>query len=198
MTENRISTTLQAASHVLVVGAGVVYLFGFIVVCVFDATYGIADFSIFRTKVVAVGTLFAALFAVPMFVTFRMFGLFGLSVKHAEYFATTVSPKNAAWHNVDVALFIPFACTVVGFPLSFLLTSNAVWKPVGFGLWLLLTVIMAVYANWSQKAFDRHPFICVLLSFLATVTLFVILFKYSDRSFFWMVTWMSLVGLFTL
>src|SRR5437867_3747000 len=63
MTENRSASFLQTISHVLVVGAGVLYLFGFIVVSAFDASYGISDFSFFRTKVIAVGCLFVFLLA---------------------------------------------------------------------------------------------------------------------------------------
>jgi len=63
MPETRTASFLQTISHLLVVGAGIVYLFGFIIVSVFDASYGIADFSLFRTKVIAVGTLFVFLLA---------------------------------------------------------------------------------------------------------------------------------------
>jgi hypothetical protein len=79
MSESRSSALLQTSSHVLVVGAGLVYLFGFIIMSIFDASYGIADFSLFRTKVIAVGTLFVFLVALPMMVTFRMFSVFGLT-----------------------------------------------------------------------------------------------------------------------
>jgi len=55
MPETRTASFLQTISHVLVVGAGLLYLLGFIIVSAFDASYGIADFSLFRAKVIAVG-----------------------------------------------------------------------------------------------------------------------------------------------
>ncbi|MFZ0581246.1 MAG: hypothetical protein WAN72_07355 [Candidatus Acidiferrales bacterium] len=45
MAETRTSSVLQTASHILVVGAGLVYFFGFIIVSIFDAIYGIVDFG---------------------------------------------------------------------------------------------------------------------------------------------------------
>ena len=94
MSENRTTSFLQSSSQALVLGAGAVYLFGFIVVSVFDASYGIADFNLFRTKVVAAGTLFVFLLAVAMVVTFRMFSFFGLTVEYVNPSAVEVTPKN--------------------------------------------------------------------------------------------------------
>src|SRR6266404_1058452 len=119
MPENRTSALLQTSSHVLVVGAGLVYLFGFIVVSIFDATYGIADFNLFRTKVIAVGTLFVFLIAVPMVLTFRMFSFFGLTAEHVNPFPIEITPKNRFFMVADVALSIPFGCVGLTFLLVF-------------------------------------------------------------------------------
>src|SRR5260221_14478451 len=104
MPENRVSVLLQTSSHVLVVGAGIVYLFGFVIVSIFDASYGIADFSLFRTKVIAVGTVFLILIAVPMLLTFRIFSLFGLTIARAETSVRVVTPKNRPLVAAEIAL----------------------------------------------------------------------------------------------
>src|SRR6266568_3613806 len=110
MTENRTKTTLETFSQALVVGAGLLYLFGFVIVSIFDASYGVADFSLFRTKVLAVGTLFVFLLSLPVLLTFRMFGIFGLRNRTPDPF-TPSSPRARVFHFIDVALYVPFACT---------------------------------------------------------------------------------------
>jgi len=198
MTENRTSAFLQTLSHVLVVGAGLVYLFGFIVMSVFDATYGIADFSLFRTKVIAVGTVFVVLIALGMLLTFRMFSFFGLTVERADVSAVTVTPQNRSFIIADVALSIPFGCVGLAWPLSFLLATFPFWTGKGFGLFLITAAVTAALGVSGRKWFNAHPFLFVFLSAMNTAALFVILFRYTHRSLFWFVVWLSLVCLFTL
>jgi hypothetical protein len=198
MFDNRASALLQTVSHLLVVGAGLVYLFGFIIVSIFDASYGIADFSLFRTKVIAVGTLFVILIALPMLLTFRMFSLFGLTVERADVSGVTITPKNRPFLIADVALSIPFACVGITYPLVFLFNRFPEWKWVGLGLFMLTCALAAALGVFAKKRFDAHPFLFVFLSSLNTAAGFLILFKYADRRIFWFDVWLSLVCLFTL
>jgi hypothetical protein len=198
MTENRTTSFLQSTSHVLVVGAGVVYLFGFIIVSIFDASYGIADFNLFRTKVIAVGTLFVFLLAVPMMMTFRMFAFFDMTVEHAGVTGLTVTPQNRPLIIAFVALSIPFACYGLTLPLFFLFTTFPGWAGIGFGYFLLAAALMATLGVFGKKWFDSHPLPFVLLSSLNTAVFFIILLAYAARSIFWFVVWLSLVCLFTL
>jgi hypothetical protein len=198
MSDNRGLTLLQTFSHVFVVGAGVVYLLGFIVVSLFDASFGIADFSLFRTRVIAAGILFAGLAALQIVATFRMFAVFGLSVKHAASLAPVVSPKNR-WLNVfDVVLSIPFTAVGIAWLVLFLFKPGFGWTPLGFGLFLVIIALFAAVGVWSQKHFDRFPWLFVCASLVASVTLLVVVFRWSSRDFFWLVVWLTLVGLFTL
>jgi hypothetical protein len=198
MSENRTSSALQMASHALVVGAGLVYVFGFVIVSISDASYGIADFSLFRTKVVAVGILFALLLAIPVMLTFRMFGIFGLTTQYANLFAPAVTEQNYTYHLIDVALNIPFACAGMTWLLLFLFTSFSGWKPIGFGLFLLTVIMLAMIGVWTRGRFDRHPRFFVAISFLACVALGTILLKYADRAFLWMVAWLTVISVLTL
>lgn len=198
MSETRASSFLQTSSQALVIAAGLVYLFGFIIVSVFDASYGIADFSLFRTKVIAIGTVFVFLLSLPVIGIFRMFGIFGLQAQHADVFPPAVTPKSYSFHVVDVGLSIPFGCVGFAWLLSFLFTPPVGWTARGLGLWLLLGAILATVDLWSHKHFDRRPLVFVFISALASVALFVVLFKYAARSFFWTVVWFTVVCAFTL
>jgi hypothetical protein len=198
MPENRTSTLLQTSSHVLVVGAGLVYLFGFIIVSVFDATYGIADFSLLRTKVISVGIVFAVLVGLSVVVTFRMFSFFGLTVKHADISEVTITPQNRPFAIVDMALSIPLVCFGLAWPLSFLFLAFPIWTGKWFSLVIVTSAITATQGVTGKKWFNSHPFLFVILSASNTSAFFVILFVYGHRSIFWFVVWLSLVCLFTL
>src|SRR6266404_2409045 len=198
MPQNRTSALLQTSSHVLVVGAGLVYLFGFIIVSIFDATYGIADFSLFRTKVIAVGTVFVILVSLGMVLTFRMFSLFGLTAQHVNVFAVVVTPQNRSFIIADVALSIPFACTGLAFPLSFLFSGFPIRTGTGAALIIILAAVSVALGVIGQKRFNAHPYFFVVLSALNTISLLIVLFRYGHRSMFWFVVWLSLVCLFTL
>lgn len=190
-------SVLQTSSQALVVGAGLVYLFGFIIVSVFDATYGIADFSLFRTKVIAVGALFLFLIALAMLLTFRMFHFFGLEPHHADASAIVETPQNRALIIVDVALSIPFACVGLTLPTTFLFPRFP-WSGKGFLLVYVVLAITVTLGLLRKTRFSTQPYLIVSLSTLNTAALFVILFRYSERSNFWFVVWLSLVCVFTL
>lgn len=200
MPEGRIATALQTVSQALIVGAGLVYLFGFLIVSIFDATYGIADFSLFRTKVIAVGGLFVFLVALAMVVTFRMFSLFGLTVQRADISALMVTPQNRSFIITDVALSIPFAAVGMIVPLYFVfsVTSDALSMLQHFGLFMIPFAIVAGLGVSAKKWFNTHPVLFVSLSFLNSLALLLILFEYAGRSIFWFVVWFSLACFFTL
>ncbi len=200
MADNRASTFFQASSHVLVVGAGLIYVFGFIIVSIHDATYGIADFSLFRTKVIAVGTLFAILVALGMLLAFRMFALFGFTTAHASQVGVTVTNENKLFAIAFVAMSIPFACFAVSFSLIFLFTNFPESKLPGMA-WVFLTItISASLGIVSRKWLDAHPFTLLVLSSLNAIAFFVLLFRYAyvDRTFFWFTLWLSSICIFTL
>jgi len=188
---------LQTSSQALVVAAGLVYLFGFIIVSVFDASYGIADFSLFRTKVIAVGTLFAFLIALAMLMTFRMFHFFELEYEELNPSPIVVTPSNRVFVMAALVLSIPSACFGLTLPLGFLLTQyplvgNAYLVVLGAGAAALPLAFLA------RKWLNNHPFLFVLVSAINTAAFFVALFHYAARSTFWFVVWLSLVCGFTL
>jgi len=198
MTENRISATLQALSHVLAVGAALVYFFGYVIVSVFDATYGIADFSLFRTKVIAVGALFVFLVALGMLLTFRMFSMFGLTTPHAELTAVPVTDDNRMLLVADVAVSLPLPCFGLMWLLTFLFDEPLELSNRGFSWFLLIAGLTVFYGILSKKLFNAHPYIFIFLSSLNTAAFSLILFRYFNRASFWFVFWLSAICLSTL
>jgi hypothetical protein len=191
------STLFQTSSQALVLAAALVYLFGFIIVSIFDASYGIADFSFFRTKVVAVGTLFVFLCALAMLLTFRMFHFFGLEFQVSNPFPLVVTSQNRGFIIADVALSIPFACVGLMVLLAFLFTKFP-WVGKGYLLFLVTGAVALALSFLGRKWLNSHPFLFVSLSALNTAALLLILFFYNERSSFWFVVWLSLVCVFTL
>jgi hypothetical protein len=107
MAENRTAETLQTMSRAVIIGAGVLYLFGFIVVSVFDASYAVAHFSLFRTKVIEVGAVFLCFVALAMLLTFRTFSFFGLDAQQSVSSGVPVKPENERFMITLSALLLP-------------------------------------------------------------------------------------------
>lgn len=187
---------LKGLTGLPLAGVGVVYLFGFVIVSIFDSTYGIADFSFFRTKVIAAGALFLVLVAISVFVTFRLFSIMGLTVdRHGvpPPAVVVVTDENKFFVIADRVLFIPYASVVVVYPLLFLFKRPP-------PLTLLLLIAPAVWAALTvigRKYFSKHPLPFVVVSGLNSIGFLIVLFKYAYREYFWFVVWFSFVGGFT-
>jgi hypothetical protein len=195
--DSRLSGLLQTSSHVLLLGGGLVYLFGFIIVSVFDATYGIANFSFFRAKVIGVGLLFVVLVGIAMLVTFRMFAFFGLTPEHQGPAGIVVTPENRLFAITYVGVSIPFACAALTWPLVFVFAKYPHWTGKGLGLWVFLSMLVAATQVFLKKWHDTHPFLLVLLAALCAAALLIVLFRYTDRAIFWFTIWLSAVSAFT-
>jgi hypothetical protein len=198
MPENRTSAILQVSSHILVVGTGLVYLFGFIIMSIFDARYGIADFALFRPRIVASGCLFAFLALLPMLMTLRAFSLFGLTAQHAEFTGLQVTPENRLYVLLHVSLGLAVACFGLIWPLIFIFQ---VFPEIGWPVIALIVLDAAVVAALGiqgQKRFDTHPFLFVTISSVSAAVLFLVLFRYADRVIFWIVLWFFSICMFTL
>jgi hypothetical protein len=197
MSETRAASFLQTISHVLVVGAGVLYLFGFIVVSIYDASYGIADFNLFRTKVIGAGCLFVLLSALPVVLTFRSFRIFGLG-RPPGLGTRRVRPENEQYLFAEIAASFPFVCLGLTSMLQYLYVTPLSWS----GSWgsLLVVLSMAYFVNtvYGFKKFDIHPVRCLASSLVLLAGLVVVLLRLSDRGTFWFVAWLSSVFFVTM
>jgi hypothetical protein len=189
------TSLLQTLSHVLILGAGLIYLLGFFVVSLFDASLGITDYSLLRPRVVAVGILFCFLAAVPVVLTFRTFSMFGLQRELATGIAAT--PENMGFLIADVVLNLPFPCAGFVWALAFLFQRFPEWRAIGFAIFLLQTTIVIATGIMARKWFNARPKTFVLVSFLNAVVFFLSIYRYADRTFFWFVVWLTSVSVFT-
>lgn len=197
MTDNRTAETLQTMSHAVIIGAGILYLFGFIVVSVFDASYGVADFSLFRTKVIEVGAVFLCFVALAMLLTFRTFSIFGLSTQQSVSSGVPVKPENEMFMVTLSALLLPYGCLGLAFLVGMFLKNPIVAGSAGFGFVLVPTLVIAALGVIGNRHFNTHPTWFVVAAAVNTAALFIILYRYTFRTSFWMVVWLSLVCLFT-
>jgi hypothetical protein len=62
----------------------------------------------------------------------------------------------------------------------------------------LIVAIAVAPASVKRKWFDAHPLPFILFSFLNSVALFLVLFRYAYRAMFWLVVWLFLVCLSSL
>jgi uncharacterized membrane protein YfcA len=65
-------------------------------------------------------------------------------------------------------------------------------------LFILASALFAVPAVLGIKHFNKHPLVFVLMSLIGDVLLFIVLFKYAGRAFFWIVAWFVMVAFVTL
>ncbi len=197
MIDNRTSI-LQTISHILVVGAGVVYLIGFFVVSAFDAKYGITDYSLFRTRVIGVGILFFCLVALPVLGTLRGFALFGLDLERPFTQKVEIKKENRIFVIADAYLTSPLIAAGFPYLLVFLFPAFPEWAGIGI---LILVVQMALAVTLRlacHKWFNDHPLILSGLSFLNAIALFLNLYRYADRTLFWTTAWFTSISIFTL
>jgi hypothetical protein len=198
MTESRTSTILQSCSHVLVVGAGLVYIFGFIIMSIFDAKYGISDFALFRSKVIAVGTMFVFLVGFAVIVTFRTFSIFGLTFDRAPASGITITPENESLLLIATALCMPFICYGFVYPLFFNFAAYPDVAIKGSGVAFLPVVAVILIGVLGRKWFNTRPILFVLAYAINTTSFFIILFKYGNRNMAWFLFWLSMACTFTL
>jgi hypothetical protein len=197
MAESRTSAILQTCSHALVVGAGLVYIFGFIIVSIFDAKYGISDFSLFRAKVIAVGTMFIFLIGLTVIVTFRMFAIFGLSFDRAPASGVTIKLENEPHLMIATALCMPFICYGFVYLLTFIFVTYPDISLKGSGLTFLTIAAVIFIGVIARKWFNARPILFVSAYAINTGAFFIILFKYSNRTMFWFLLWLSTACTFT-
>ncbi len=178
MADNRVSAVMQTASHVLVVGAGVVYVCGFVIV--------------------AAGTLFVFLLAFPMLLVFRMFSFFGLSVEDMPETKMQLPSKNRTVWLMRSISYLPMGALGLSYLFGFLFKTFPEWNGYGLLVFFVVVALITLLQVIARKWFASHLFVSTIVDVLSTVVLFGILFRYADRSLFWFVTWFTAVSASTL
>jgi hypothetical protein len=190
---------LQFASAALGVAAVVVYLLGFVVISVFDGSYGIADFSLFRTKAIAAGTLFSALAALGVVITFRTFHFFGFRPERAASNGHVATPKNQDFVILDVALAIPYTCMALTVPAYFLFVAPPpLIQSDKFLVCLIPVAVTSALSTWGKRWFAENPLSFIGISVLNCLIFFGLVRKYGNAAVFWFTVWLSFVCWLTL
>src|SRR4029077_3675425 len=136
-------------------------VFGFIILSIFDARYGIADFDLFRAKIMAAGTMFALILALPVFTVLRGASVFRLKDEFLDAIPANTPRKHKFLREIDEALLSPFVAVPTTWFLLLLFTGEVKWEPKGLSYWLLLTAIITAILMWRRRWFDRRPYIGV-------------------------------------
>lgn len=160
---------LDVAAHL---GAGIVvvlYVCGFLVVTLQDASRGIVGFGLFRSKVLAAGVLLGVFVALPLMVWSWFFGRSSLRrVREKQVMQTAVVPQGRARFYFGATTLLSFfwvSLAMAGLLCFFLLhcvLPDRFWICFwGYGL-----ASAAVSASFDLKLLTKHPFACATVSTL--------------------------------
>jgi hypothetical protein len=198
---NSFLSVIQLASQFLLFVAGVVYLFGFVILCIFESTYGIAGFSVFRAKVIAVGSAFLFMLLVPTIAVYRLFHVHGLGHEPKLIVFTPkadLTRKQLGIHIIDVNLSIPFVCASFLFFVNPLLGLESKFSPLGNYLIAAIYAILVINGIMSKYYFHKVGPLIVIVSLTNACALFSVYYFCGSRYIFWLLLWMSSVAFIAL
>jgi hypothetical protein len=191
---DRLSAIAQAVSHVIVAALAITYVCGFVILFLFDNSYGIVDFGLFRSKVIVVGGVFAVMIAVSFVANFRLFGMFNLRTRASDW------QDRLAATNIDqptLAGILPYMIfsQLLLSPL-FVPMLNSSFKSglrTFFGCIAISAIgsLIALYNLKLRKIFRAAP---TILLWLLVLCLTVILTRYSSPAFLCLVAWLGLIA----
>jgi hypothetical protein len=170
----------------------VVYVAGFLVVSIHNASYGIVQHDLLRPRVLATGVLFFAFLAVGIFVgslTFRVF-LF----KEKRTFA---DPKLLSYLYIGRHFDLLFAAM----SSSLILTFFFVTEHYLLRFWVGFPVIFAVqivHLYLQYRRLEKSPRLVTAFAVLLFLGSAAVLVKIAPESFIARTLWFTVVGILTL
>jgi hypothetical protein len=190
-----------------------VYVCGFVVLSLFEADYGIADFSLVRVKALAAGLLFVFFIAYPALVSIRSFQLFGMK-KQGSTLVEIGAKSNLTYFYIikiseqyilSVFMSMTFMFFFFARPTMWLSPASDYRSDGHFSLLMLSVTVVSIAIFWLgifpsmgrliAKNFASKPRRCAVLIFLISVLWVIWTFQMSDRLFFEIVGWCYLVGI---
>jgi hypothetical protein len=150
------------------VGTAILYVAGFIVVSLHDASYGFVTFSFLRARLITAGLLLLFFLFVPTLESAKAFGLFGLK---APFQPPELRPdilNNAYVFGMRIpTLFL--RGWIASFFLRYLLLDTDL--RASFLIFYVVFVGIHVAADTQiQRHFAKHPFWCVVFELLVIAT----------------------------
>jgi len=168
-----LKTNVDLASKIGAAGVVVLYVAGFLVVMIHNATYGIVEFSLFRARILAAGILVAIFIALPFIEAFRAHGMFGFQPRF-EFAKPAGADELTAGQGYWLWVAQGSAFTFLSWILSWFL-----WLAVGehdrfgrfTGVWLgYLAIYLAAWLFIGKGNFWRHPLLYANIFVLIGVT----------------------------
>jgi len=165
---NRTTSALEALVRYAGVGLFIVYLAGFIILSVYESSFGIANFNPFRTKIIAAGVVFWCLVALPVVAIYSDFGRPVPEVPERNLSFDELAQRNRRG-TITLNLFIGTAI-MLALLSSFLFIKDPGPPTSEFqGLFVIAAILLNVKANRVVSInFTTHPQKSVILSTLST------------------------------
>jgi hypothetical protein len=190
-------------SHVVVAALAVVYFCGFVILFVYDNSYGIVEFGLFRSKVVVVGGLFGLMLAVSFVATSRLAGMFGLRTKASEWQQgiQTNEPTLADDSPPTFLGIVPsiiFSQLLLASLFSLILDSPFRSAPRALVSCVVCFAAGSLILMYKKGLRRLAPWLPTSLLWVAVLFLAFFLNRYSSSSFLYLVAWLSLITAFTI
>lgn len=138
--KERLALISRAGTVILIA----LYGAGFLVVSFHDASYGIVEFGVFRTRLLSAGVIFGVFLGLPLLEASRVFGLFGVGVPEPRTFGHDKGSKPRAPGTRLDRLFLFFSGSwIVVFFMRWLVGDFSVTLSLGL-LWVGYAAISAM------------------------------------------------------
>lgn len=195
------------ARSVAYIMAGI-YASGFLLISLYDAQFGISDFSLLKAQALAAGLCLAAMVAVPALVGIRAFGVLGLRKWGGSY--VKVEPGQEKYFNLIVIFWFYPGCVLLAglaeiffvgrpefpFHVLFFGPGRFSWIILSANLVSVLILIAPLYfVDVIAKRFAARPARCALLGGLISLSWFIWGLRTADSISFDLSIWFYLISL---
>ena len=201
---------LEKLAKIVTYALPVVYVCGFVVVSLYEAEFGIADFALLRIKALAAGLLFVLFVGFPSVLGMRTFQLFGFSFSRRV--KIDVRPDQETYFDIiricDLYASSVFSALLlqlffVHSPRNWIVDPATYQEPGHFsslplGVGLASFALLALFIiNGPQiaKHFAVKPRRCTALACLSALVWVTWTLRMSDWLFFQLSAWCYLVSL---
>jgi len=189
----------------------VIYVCGFVIISLYEADFGIADFTLIKVKALAAGLGFGLFLAVPALAGIRSFRILGMRSPGGTRVDLKDDSQRVYLHIIKIADFY-FLCVFLSMAFSFLFARRLrVWvidtptyQQPGHFSWLvqnagIVTVLTFMFPiiqhSLVARNFARKPVRCTVLVGLTFALWAIWTLRMSDWLFFQVTAWFYLVGL---
>ncbi|MHB8526674.1 MAG: hypothetical protein ACYDD2_11025 [Candidatus Acidiferrales bacterium] len=190
--KQRLELISRAGAILLVALYGV----GFLVVSFHDASYGIVEFGVFRTRLLSAGIIFGVFLGLPLLEASRIFGLFGLQALRpvARGHKENSGPSAFAARMMQMFLFFSASCAITFFMRWLLggVGSTLSVIPLYAGYFAIFATVLTAIERPSV----RDSVIWALMG-LSVIGFLAALVLGKHWNYLWVLGWFVLVGRLT-